>query len=346
MAEYTLEQRIFLYDTYVKYSSARRCRREFQQRFAGVRIPSRSTIHDLVNKVRRTGSFLNKKHVRQRRVLTEEKLDEVGARLEHTPQKSLRRLAQEVNISKSAAFVATKLLKLKPYKVTVVHALQPQDPVSRVNYCNWFLQSVHNGEVDPLLTFFTDEAWFYLQGHVSTQNNRYWATENPHMIHEVPHHAAKVGVWCAVSALRIIGPIFYDTTVDSHVYVNSILNNFFPLLTRNERLCGWFQQDSATAHTAENSMHELRSVYGDRIISRGLWPPRSPDLSPCDFYLWGTLKNKVYASNPHTLQELKDSITREIQAISQHELLRVNQNCFRRYRECVRVQGHQFQHLL
>ncbi|KAJ4437989.1 hypothetical protein ANN_13928 [Periplaneta americana] len=59
-------------------------------------------------------------------------------------------------------------------------------------------------------------------------------------------------------------------------------------------------------------MHELRIVFGDRIISRELWPPRSPDLSPSDFYLWGTLKNKVYASNPHTLQELKD-ITREIQ---------------------------------
>ncbi|KAJ4436212.1 hypothetical protein ANN_18842 [Periplaneta americana] len=96
----------------------------------GVRIPNRSTIHDLVNKVRSTESFLNKKHVQQRRVLTEEKLDEVGARLEDSPRKSLRRrrLAQEVNISKTSAFVATKLLKLKPYRVTVVHALQPQDP--------------------------------------------------------------------------------------------------------------------------------------------------------------------------------------------------------------------------
>ncbi|KAJ4442431.1 hypothetical protein ANN_04017 [Periplaneta americana] len=47
------------------------CRREFEHRFAGVRIPSKSTIHDLVNKVRRTGTFLNKKRIQQRRVLTE-----------------------------------------------------------------------------------------------------------------------------------------------------------------------------------------------------------------------------------------------------------------------------------
>ncbi|KAJ4437480.1 hypothetical protein ANN_17624 [Periplaneta americana] len=104
----------------------------------GIRIPSRPTIHDLVDKVKSTGSFLNKKCVQQRRVLTEEKLDE----------------------------------------------------------------SVHNGDLDPLLTFFTDEAWFHLHSHVSTQNNRYWATENPHIIHEVPHHAAKVGVRCAVSLPR------------------------------------------------------------------------------------------------------------------------------------------------
>ncbi|KAJ4430323.1 hypothetical protein ANN_22536 [Periplaneta americana] len=155
------EQRVFFYGAYVKYSSAKRRQREFEHRFACVRIPS--TIHDLANKVRRTESFLNKKRVQQCHVLRKEKLDAVGAQLEHSPRKSLRRLAQEVNISKTSAFVATKLLKLKPFRITVVHALQPEDPVSRVNYCNWFVQSVHNGDVDPLLTFFTDEAWFHLQ---------------------------------------------------------------------------------------------------------------------------------------------------------------------------------------
>jgi hypothetical protein len=49
-----------------------------------------------------------------------------------------------------------KLLKLQPYKAAVVHALQPRDSASRINFCNWFLQSVHDG--DPHLTFFFDEA--------------------------------------------------------------------------------------------------------------------------------------------------------------------------------------------
>jgi hypothetical protein len=50
----------------------------------------------------------------------------------------------------------------------------------------------------------------------------------------------------------------------------------------------------------------FRELNGeDRIISKGLWPPRFSDLNLCDFYLWGQLKNVVYANNPHDLETLK-----------------------------------------
>ena len=56
-------------------------------------------------------------------------------------------------------------------------------------------------------------------------------------------------------------------------------------------------------------MEWLSTRFKDRIISRNaefLWPPYSPDLNPCDFYLWGYLKNKVYTSpTPKTTEELK-----------------------------------------
>jgi hypothetical protein len=64
-------------------------------------------------------------------------------------------------------------------------------------------------------------------------------------------------------------------------------------------------QDGATSHTAKETVRELCGVFGevngeDRIISQGLWPPRSPDLNPCEFYLWGKLKNVVYANSLNT----------------------------------------------
>ena len=49
---------------------------------------------------------------RGRHVLTEETLGEIGERLEHTPQKSLKRLSQETGVSVSSVQTATTLLKL------------------------------------------------------------------------------------------------------------------------------------------------------------------------------------------------------------------------------------------
>jgi hypothetical protein len=126
-------------------------------------------------------------------VLAEEKLDEIGARLEPSAR-SLRRLAQETGVSKTSARSATKLLKLRPYRTVVVYALKARDPVARSNFCNWFLQPVHDGEVDPQLLLFSDEAWFCLRGEVNSQNNRYWSAENPRLIREFPLHDEKIGV--------------------------------------------------------------------------------------------------------------------------------------------------------
>jgi hypothetical protein len=78
--------------------------------------------------------------------------------------------------------------------------------------------------------------------------------------------------------------------------------NFISLLEVDEQDC-WFQQDGATAHTANSIMQMLSEFFGGRI-SQNLWHPRSPDLSPLDFYLWGFLKENMYKNNPHT-EELK-----------------------------------------
>ena len=57
----------------------------------------------------------------------------------------------------------------------------------------------------------------------------------------------------------------------------------------------WFQRDGATWHTAQATFDVLRPVFEDRIINPRadiVWPPRSCDLSPLDYYLWGAVKDK------------------------------------------------------
>jgi transposase len=95
--------RVFMYDTYVIYDAARKCWPEF----CDERVPSGQTIQNLVNKLRTTGLLTDKKQKHKRRGLTEEKLDDIGARLEHTSKNSLKRLARETGVSDSSARSAT-----------------------------------------------------------------------------------------------------------------------------------------------------------------------------------------------------------------------------------------------
>ena len=82
-------------------------------------------------------------------------------------------------------------------------------------------------------------------------------------------------------------------------------------------------------------------------VIKCLWSPRSPDLSTCDFYLWGYLKGKVYANNPNKYwEDLKENIRIEILRIDIAELHRVYDNMLQRAQKCTDVQGDHFQHLL
>jgi hypothetical protein len=134
---------------------------------------------------------------------------------------------EEIGVSTSSARTATKLLKLRPYKTTVSHALQLRVPASRVRFCTWFLQSVVGGEIDPQLTSFSDEAWFHLQEYINTQNNGYWISKNPHLTREAPLYPVKVGVWCAVSVRRVVAPVFLTKQlIVKHMY-RSFSDSYF-----------------------------------------------------------------------------------------------------------------------
>jgi hypothetical protein len=109
-------------------------------------------------------------------------------------------------------------------------------------------------------------------------------------------------------------------------------------------------QDDATPHAAKETIRALRGLFGeingeDRIISKGLWLPRSPDLNHCDFYLWGKLKSVLYANNPHDLEALKQNIREAIYNIQQRELQQVSRKLFKRNQVCLKAEGRHFEHL-
>lgn len=116
------------------------------------------------------------------------------------------------------------------------------------------------------------------------------------------------------------------------------------LFTKIEEDIGniWFQQDGATCHTAEATLDVLRPVFEDRIISSRadvVWPPRSCDLTPLDYYLWGALKDECYADKPETIDALKDNIREAIGEIQLHTIDNVLKNWTDRVGYCMASRG-------
>ena len=71
---------------------------------------------------------------------------------------------QEIGVvSASSVQRATKLLKLKPYKIPVEHALHQPDPNKRLRFCNWVLEKVNSGELDAKEIFLaTGRGFIYM----------------------------------------------------------------------------------------------------------------------------------------------------------------------------------------
>ena len=96
----------------------------------------------------------------------------------------------------------------------------------------------------------------------------------------------------------------------------------------------WFQQDGTTCHSAV----VLRPISKDRIISRRadvVWPPRSCDLTPLDYYLWGAVKDKCYADKPETIDALNDNIRGAIGETQLHTIDNVFKNWTDRVGYCM-----------
>ncbi|GFW10828.1 uncharacterized protein TNCV_4919471 [Trichonephila clavipes] len=144
----------------------------------------------------------------------------------------------------------------------------------------------------------------------------------------------KLTVWCALWAGGIIGPYFskndgHNVTVNGDRY-RAMVTIFFILQLNNHDVRElWFQQDGATCHTARATIDLLKDMFGDRLISRFEcvdWPPRSCDLTPLDYFLWGYVKSLVNADKLKTLDHSEDNIHRVIADIRPQMLEKVIEN--------------------
>lgn len=306
-------------------------------------------IKAIVTKFNTTGSVKDApRSGRPLSATTDAKGDELLQSLERSPQKSTRRLSSELEICQRSVVNLMKKKGLKPYRPHLLHALHDGDEDRRLEYAENFLDMVRQDETILDRIYWSDEATFKLNGHINRHNCIYWASENPHITIQKEVNLPGVTVWAALASQGLIGPFFFEGTVNGHNYLNMLRTQFFPLVQNHENDI-YFQQDGAPPHYAREVREWLDNTFDGRWLGRRgpvEYPARSPDLTPLDFFLWGAMKQLVYSENPRTVQDLRRVITEKFAKIQPELCMKVCRSVAGRLGKCIQQQGGHFEHLL
>ena len=332
--QFTVAQRIFMVNEYIKTNSATQTKQRFRRRFPNVNAPAVKTIKRNYTKYLQHGTSQNRNKTnsgRSRTARSPHNIATVRRELNRNPRVSCRR--NNTPLSKSSFNrIVRRDINYYPYHVLTRHELKNGDHAKRITFSNWLIAKppyfVRNIVIG-------DEAAFYMNGKVNTHNEHMYAAknQNPRPRYDVPNDRRKVMVWVGlVGDNTIIGPYFFDENVNGQTYGNMVNNFVVPALVqkfgqarRGSVNRVWWFQDGAPAHRTRAVHDNLQTLFPRRVI--GLrhpvdWPPRSADLTLCDFFLWGYLKDRVYKTVPPSIAALRQRIRNELNRLGRTRYVR------------------------
>jgi len=287
--------------------NARAAQREYGQRFRGRPLPSPSTFSRIHRNLRERGTFLRARREPGR---IEDVDEDILDNVRRDPETSIRTVAIRFDVSPWKVWDVLRQEGLHPYHFLRVQGLEGTDSQQRINFCKWLL---YNDVEDPQFfrrILWTDESTFTREGGFNVHNRHYYAAENPRLIRQQRFQRRfKINVWIGCIGNLIVGPLFdLPTTLGGNDYLRFLQHNLPTLLEDvplNIRQRMIFQHDGAPPHFTRTVREHLNSTYPEWIGRGGRipWPPRSPDLNPIDFFVWGFLKSLVYSQEVHTVEE-------------------------------------------
>lgn len=188
-------------------------------------------------------------------------------------------------------------LKFKPYRPRLLRALHEDDYDRRVQFCEIMSLWI---AAEPLFCWkilWTDEATFKLNGRVSRHNSIYWSDGNPHQVIGQELDAPGVALGTVIS----YDHFFFEDTVTGDSYLNKLGRAVTPKLENNPLFEARYWVNLAAAWRTTTLCKCWTRVHGYDFVEfcrrgRWNWPPRSCDITSCDFSMWNIMTD-VFSKN-------------------------------------------------
>ena len=172
---------------------------------------------------------------------------------------------------------------------------------------------------------FSDESTFHVSGLINRHNSRIWGSQNPHKTYELERGSPKLNVWCGIMHDKIIGPFFFaEKSITAQIYLD-LLTDYVSQQLEQYQPPVIFQQDGAPSHWGLEVRQFLNDTFPERWIGRDgpiPWPPRSPNITPLDFFLRGYVKDIVYQTKVRDVSDLQLRIIEALDTVTVDMLAR------------------------
>lgn len=159
--------------------------------------------------------------------------------------------------------------------------------------------------------YFTDEAWFHLDGYINSPKCRIGSTKNSHTLRRSPYVHKE---WW--TAYVVSQKLNCSNITEDHSWQWRTPEYHNPVRFNVGR--GWtlflLQQSGATSYT----MDFFKECFDSRLISKHSWLSRSPHLACIDFFLWSHLEGQVCKRTHWSLSKWRPTSTLTMNKLRVH----------------------------
>lgn len=230
----------------------------------------------------------------------------------------------------------------------VPHQLSLAQKEKRVKCCRENLRLIAEGKLRVCDIFTGDESWIYHRKIESRQSSSSWVKcgQKPKVVVKRNQFEPKsmFSIFFRTTGVVHIDCASKGATIDNQYYIENCLMPSIAVLERDRPKCGTknlkILHDNARPHVHKN-VNNFLTENGIGIVKH---PPYSPDLAPCDFWLFSLIKSQL-VTHPDA-QSLKRQITEIVAEIDKKEYAKTFEKWKERMQHCINNQGDYFEHLL
>lgn len=281
---------------------------------------------------------------------TQENIDLVGRLIEEDPHSTYDDLEADTGLSRGTiSNIIHDHLKMK--KVTsrwVPHELTPHQKQERVRICQENLDKFRNDSWRTCNIITGDESWFYCRQIGRKASNAHWIAEgqSPKTIVRRSQDEPKMlfSIFFKSNSWLWIHAVDSGQTIDGKYYIDNCLKPTIEELKKQRPISGVkgikLLHDNAKPHVAI----EVKNFLREEDVSVMPHPPYSPDLAPCDFWLFDYIKRNL-PDQPNK-NSLFKAVSNIVENIPEKEFKKTFDRLLERMQLCIENKGEYFEHLL